>query len=619
MDSKKANGFDGISAAMLKLCPSEVARPLSLIFQKCIVQGSFPDAWKHANVQPTHKKNGREDKSNYRPISLLCICSKIYEKIVFDAIYSFLNSNKLIDSNQSGFRPGDSTINQLLAITTEIYNAFENHAETRAAFLDMSKAFDKVWHKGLLFKLKQNGISGNLLQMIESYLTNRKQRVVLNGVESSWQPLLSGVPQGSVLGPLLFSIYINDLTKNISSNIKLFADDASLFIKVIDIQGAQYTLMSDLDIISKWARQWRMKFNPDISKQAVEIVFSYKYNKPFHPPLTFGMLPVARVKSTKHLGMILDEKLKFREHILESIEKAKKGLSLMKFLSKYVDRKTLILTFTMHVRPHLEYGDIIFHNCSSQLMDMIEVIQYQAAIIATGCWKHTSKTKLYDELGWEPLSVRRHKHRLTNYHKIVTGDSPEYLRKYILTSPPPPTCSNRYSQTFFPYCYTNYNTLDPELKTLDYKKFKSKMASSSRPKAKGYFSISDRYGLKLLTCLRVGHSDLRAHRFRKNFNCPSPVCSCDGGDETTDHYLMCCSLYDTPRRILFVKISEILKTPLSSIPPSELGQILLYGKPSLSMLENRNILLATIKFIRQSKRFKTFEAFFNRTSDPSIT
>ena len=149
-----------------------------------------------------------------------------------------------------------------------------------------------------------------------------------------------------------------------------------------------------------------MKFNPDISKQAVEIVFSYKYNKPFHPPLTFGMLPVARVKSTKHLGMILDEKLKFREHILESIEKAKKGLSLMKFLSKYVDRKTLILTFTMHVRPHLEYGDIIFHNCSSQLMDMIEVIQYQAAIIATGCWKHTSKTKLYDELGWEPLSVK---------------------------------------------------------------------------------------------------------------------------------------------------------------------------------------------------------------------
>ena len=145
------------------------------------------------------------------------------------------------------------------------------------------------------------------------------------------------------------------------------------------------------------------------------------------------------------------------------------------------------------------------------------------------------------------------------------------------------------------------------------------MASSSRLKAKGYFGISGKYGLKLLTCLRVGHSDLRAHRFRKNFNCPSPVCSCDGGDETTDHYLMCCSLYVTPRRTLFVKISEILKTPLSSIPPSELGQILLYGKPSLSMLENRNILLATIKFIRQSKRFKTFEAFFNRTSDPSIT
>ena len=286
LDSKKANGFDNISAAMLKVCPEEVAIPLFLIFNKCLESGSFPSsAWKHANVQPVHKKNCRQDKSNYRPISLLCICSKIYEKIVFDAMYKFFLENNLLSPNQSGFRPGDSTINQLLAITTEIYNSFENRQETRAAFLDISKAFDKVWHSGLIFKLKQNGICGNLLNMLENYLSDRKQRVILNGTESSWEPIFSGVPQGSVLGPLLFLIYINDLTQHISANIKLFADDSSLFIKVSNVETAHHTLMRDLDTITAWARLWKMKFNTDISKQAIEVVFSCKYEK------TGGIIP----------------------------------------------------------------------------------------------------------------------------------------------------------------------------------------------------------------------------------------------------------------------------------------------------------------------------------------
>ena len=151
-------------------------------------------------------------------------------------MYSFFKTNKLINKNQSGFIPGDSTINQLLSITTEIYEAFENYAEVRAVFLDMSKAFDKVWHEGLIFKLKQNGINGNLLRLLENYLSNRKQRVVLNGIQSEWNPILSGVPQGSILGPLLFLIFINDLIDNINSSIKLYADDCSLFAWVGKIE-----------------------------------------------------------------------------------------------------------------------------------------------------------------------------------------------------------------------------------------------------------------------------------------------------------------------------------------------------------------------------------------------
>ena len=150
LNIKKAHGYDNISIAMLKLCSPEVSVPLKIIFDKCIQSGSFPSSWKVANVQPVHKKGSRQCKEQYRPISLLPVCSKILEKIIFDQLYSYLVSNHLISENQSGFRPGDSTINQLLSITTSIYESFENYEETRAVFLDISKAFDKVWQQNAI-------------------------------------------------------------------------------------------------------------------------------------------------------------------------------------------------------------------------------------------------------------------------------------------------------------------------------------------------------------------------------------------------------------------------------------------------------------------------------------
>ena len=221
LNPNKASGSDEISAQMLLVCDDTVGTPLKLILENILISSSYPDVWKLANITPIFKKGDKQSIVNYRPISLLPICGKIFEKIIFNNLYSYLNVNNLITINQSGFRPEDSTTNQLLFLVDEIHQAFEDpkSLEVRAVFLDISKAFDKVWHDGLIFKLKQNGISGRLLQLFENYLLNRKQRVVLNGSHSEYSVIESGVPQGSVLGPLLFLIYINDLERNIKSNI----------------------------------------------------------------------------------------------------------------------------------------------------------------------------------------------------------------------------------------------------------------------------------------------------------------------------------------------------------------------------------------------------------------
>ena len=189
--------------------------------------------------------------------------------------------------SQSGFLPGDSSIAQLLSIIHEIQTAFDNNptVDVRGVFLDISKAFDKVWHDGLVFKLKSYGVEGELLSLLKNYLQSREQRVVLNGQTSGWRKINSGVPQGSVLGPLLFLIYINDLPDGIISMCKIFADDTSLFSKVLDINKSVTELNTDLEKISQWAYQWKMQFNPDPNKQANEIIFSRKLipNNLSHP------------------------------------------------------------------------------------------------------------------------------------------------------------------------------------------------------------------------------------------------------------------------------------------------------------------------------------------------
>ena len=245
-----------------------------LCLKSCLSQMRFPMEWEKANAVPK--------------------------------LYKFLNENNLLSSNHSGFRPGDSCINQLVSITHKIYQSFGNDLEVRGVFLDISKAFDKVWHEGLILKLSRNGISGNLLYVLKDFLKYwkyQKQRAALNVQNSSWKGISSGVLQGSILGQILFLICINDLPDGLTSNCKLFADDTSLFSVVHDVTLSSSELKGDLAKISEWAFKWKMTFNPDPSKQAQEVIFSRKLKTVSHPSITFNNDPFKSLSCSKTFGI----------------------------------------------------------------------------------------------------------------------------------------------------------------------------------------------------------------------------------------------------------------------------------------------------------------------------
>ena len=211
---------------MLKMSGDTIIELLFKIFKNCLKCGIFPDDWKKGNIVPIFKNSDKQNIKNYRPVFPLRICSKIFERIICHNMLKYFLDNNLISPKQSGFKPGDSCINQLLSITHDIFTSFDIGLGVRGVFLDISEAFDKVRHGGLLYKLKQNGIKDKLLCLLIEFLKNLQQRLVLNGQFSLWAKVNAGVPQRSILG--WFLIYISDLPNGFQSNLKLFADDTSL-------------------------------------------------------------------------------------------------------------------------------------------------------------------------------------------------------------------------------------------------------------------------------------------------------------------------------------------------------------------------------------------------------
>ena len=232
--------------------------------------------------------------------------------------------------------------------------------------------------------------------------------MVLNGQASSWDDVKAGVPQGSILGPLFFLIYINDLSENLKSTVKLFADDTSIFHVVKDPNTSAEILNHDLTKISEWAYRWKMSFNPDPSKQAQEILFSNKVMKTNHPNIIFNGNTVQKSANQKHLGLILDEKLTFNDHITSKLTTANKLTSTLRKLYHYMPRDSLVTIYKSFIRPHLDYADVIFDKPSNATFsNRIESAQYNAALAITGTIRGTSKEKLHQELGFERMKERR--------------------------------------------------------------------------------------------------------------------------------------------------------------------------------------------------------------------
>jgi hypothetical protein len=424
LNISKASGPDGIGNRILKETAKSISKPLASLFNQSFASGVFPADWKSANVSPVFKKNDRSSISNYRPVSLLNYTAKVQERIVFNVLYTFFIDSNLLTWRNSGFKKGDSVMNQLLFISEQIYKSLEDGRDVCTIFLDISKAFDRVWHEGLLHKLRCFGIGGSLFEWIASYLKNRRQRVVINGQFSNWSSTYSGVPQGSILGPLLFLVFINDIVEDMECDAFLFADDTSLLETISNTQISFLKINRDLDRLSRWAGQWLVEFNEG---KSVYMILSRKKTLAQYPDLFLNGTALSQVQAHCHLGININTRFTWDVHIRKLVDKASKCVNLLKRICRDVPRSCLENLYKTMIRPIMEYGDILFDGerlCHTQVL---EGVQRQAALCCTGAYRHTSHNSLLHELGWEPLDIRRRHHRLNMFYKIHNHLVPEYL------------------------------------------------------------------------------------------------------------------------------------------------------------------------------------------------
>ncbi|GFT14625.1 RNA-directed DNA polymerase from mobile element jockey [Trichonephila clavipes] len=379
LNIRKAPGHDQIKNIALKSLPMNAITHLTKIFNKCLLLQHFPQIWKHCTISLLPKKN-KDPKFplNYRPISLISCVAKLFEKILLSRIQAFSDSNHIIPDFQHGFRKKTSTCHQLLRTTNLIIDGFNTHRTTGGIFLDVEKAFDRVWHNGLIFKLIQINLPPYLIKIIYEYLSNRTFQVKINSIHSRIGSIQAGTPQGSILSPLLYSLYTYDFPTSPTVEVCLFADDAAILSQARSPEIVRKNLQSYLIKLKKWLTLWRISINTSKSQAILFKKGNYK-NK--LNPLKLFRNHIPWCDEVQYLGVALDKKLTYRNHILQTSKKFKlKLFTLHRLLSKKsklnLDKKRLI--YLQHLLPVILYACQIWGNSANYLLNKLQILQNQA-------------------------------------------------------------------------------------------------------------------------------------------------------------------------------------------------------------------------------------------------
>ena len=406
----KATGPDELPARVLKEAAAEIAPIITHIFQQSYNTSKLPDDWLQALVTPIHKKSLKSDPANYRPISLTCILCKVMEHIILSNMWKHLHKHNILRKHlhkhnillhfQHGFQSGLSCESQLIETVHDWITAMDNKSQIDAILLD----FDKVPHKRLLSKLAFYGITGNTTNWIKSFLSHRKQRVSVNGALSDNTCVTSGVPQGSVLGPVLILLNdINDINNNIQSPIRLFADD-SIIYRIIKSETDNNILQSDLIQLQTWSNKWQMELN---IPKCVHLPITNKTKPRLHSYSLCGV-PLSTVSSYPYLGIKLDTKLTWANHITDIASKSSKVLGMIKRTLGPCKPDVKETAYNMLVRPKLEYASPIWNPHTTTQIKHLEKVQHCAARFVKNIHRRqTATTDLIATLRWPTLERRR--------------------------------------------------------------------------------------------------------------------------------------------------------------------------------------------------------------------
>ena len=362
----KAPGLDELSPNLLRLCAPGIASSLSELYNRSFRESSVPSAWKEALVVPVHKGGAKSDLSNYRPIALLSVVSKVMEKIVCRRLHSFLEP--VLTAKQSGFKKKDGTQMQLVRLVQEWSSSLDDSHLVGVVFFDIKKAFDRVWLPGLLHKLRSVGVRGKALAWFQSYLVGRCQRTTVGRHLSSTTALHAGVPQGAVLSPLLFSLYMNDVVHCTDADVNLFADDTSVYVTDKSPSGLQARLQAVVHQLASWFDSWALTVNH--RKSAMMVLTTRRSVPSLH--ISLSGESVNQVVSHKHLGLTLDCHLKWSQHVSSIITKASRKLGLLRRLRQRLPSIVLQSIYTTCIRPSLEYASVAWCGVGTSDADHLE-------------------------------------------------------------------------------------------------------------------------------------------------------------------------------------------------------------------------------------------------------